>query len=238
MKRIILVIEDVEEMSKLIIMFLENAGYGTIAFETAEDALIWISDNSSDLILLDLNLPGIDGFEFLNRMRKISDVPVLIVTARRSDEDLITGLGYGADDFITKPFSSGVLLARVRALLRRSDISAPPLAPDNQVLFGPYSFDRRDFILRKGQERVSLSTHEYGVLDYLIANAEIPKSPQLIYDAVWKNKYGDLTTIAVYIQRLRRKLENDPANPAYIKTEFGKGYYFHCTDQTEPSHET
>lgn len=236
MKRTILVIEDVEEMSKLIVMFLESAGYGTVAFETAEDALVWLPDNSPDLVLLDLNLPGIDGFEFLDRLRKTSSVPVLIVTARRSDEDLITGLGYGADDFVTKPFSSGVLLARVRALLRRSDISAQPQTSDTRVSFGPYSFDRRDFILRKGQDRISLSTHEYGVLDYLIANVDVPKSPQAIYDAVWKNKYGDLTTIAVYIQRLRRKLESDPADPVYIRTEFGKGYYFHKPEE-EASHE-
>jgi DNA-binding response OmpR family regulator len=237
MKRTILVIEDVEEMSKLIAMFLESAGYGSVTFETAEEALEWMPGNTFDLVLLDLNLPGIDGFEFLGRARKFTSVPVLIVTARESDEDLITGLGYGADDFLSKPFSSGVLLARVRALLRRSELS--PLVPsaENRVVFGPFSFDRHDFVLRKGQERISLSMREYGVLDYLISNAGIPKSPQTIYDAVWKNKYGDLTTVAVYIQRLRRKLEDDPANPVYICTEFGKGYYFHLPESSETTHE-
>jgi DNA-binding response OmpR family regulator len=225
MKRTILVVEDVEEMADLIAMFLKNEGFAVASFETAEAALEYLPDNPADLVVLDINLPGIDGFEFLNRARKITGIPVLIVTARRSDEDVITGLGYGADDFITKPFSSGVLIARVRALLRRADGSIQN--GENRTSFGPFTFDRRAFLLYRGEEQIQLSMKECGVLDFLISNAGVPKTPEAIYASVWKNKFGDLTTVAVYIQRLRRKIEDDPTTPVYIRTEFGQGYCFH-----------
>jgi Response regulators consisting of a CheY-like receiver domain and a winged-helix DNA-binding domain len=236
MKRTILVIEDIEEMSKLIILFLRDAGYTCIGVETAEDALVWLNGNACDLIILDLNLPGMSGFDFLNKVRRFSNVPILIASARQTPEDLITGLGFGADDYLPKPFDPRVLLARTRAILRRSELAVP--APVEIVVnFGPFSFDRKMFLLEKGTDRIPISMREFGILDFLIANADIPKTPQAIYDAVWKNKYGDLTTVAVYIQRLRRKLENDPSKPVYICTEFGKGYYFHNPDHEGQNNE-
>jgi two-component system response regulator RegX3 len=221
----ILIIEDVKEMSELITLFLSKEGMSVRSCENAEDALILLKAESPDLIVLDINLPGMDGFEFLATARKGTDCPVLIVTARGSDEDLIAGLGQGADEYMTKPFSPKVLVARVRALLRRSrGILERPSA--DTVAFGPYVLDRSSFELKKGEESIPLSVKEFGVLSYLVGATDAPQTPQAIYDAVWKREYGDLTAVAVYVQRIRRKIEDDPANPVYIETVYGRGYRF------------
>jgi two-component system response regulator RegX3 len=219
----VLVVEDVKEMSDLIALFLSKEGMQVVARETAEEALPLIKDESFDLIVLDINLPGMDGLEFLAEARKSGDCPVLIVTARGSDEDLISGLGQGADEYMTKPFSPKVLVARVRALLRRSRGLSDRLLAD-LVAFGPYVLDRSVFELKRGNETISLSVKEFDVLAYLLESGDVPQSPQAIYDAVWKREYGDLTAVAVYIQRIRKKIEDDPANPVYIETVYGRGY--------------
>ena len=223
-----LIVEDVPEMAELISMYLEKEGLGTSVCEGAEEALDRARRSRFDLVVLDLNLPGMDGFEFLQTLRRESAVPVLIVSARDSDEDMILGLGIGADEFVTKPFSPKVLAARARALVRRSrDLSAPRR---NVVRFDDYALDRDGYLLRRREERVPLSSREFEVLAYLLDHAGRPQTPQDIYAGVWGNRYGDLTAVGVYIQRLRRKLEADPANPRYIQTVHGRGYRFN--DQT------
>jgi DNA-binding response OmpR family regulator len=167
-----------------------------------------------------------DGFEFLNIIRKKSDMPVLILTARKTDQDVITGLGYGADDFISKPFSSGIVIARIRALLRRAGPSVSRDADHTATVFGPYAFDSATLTLMKAEVPVPLSMRECRLLDYLIKNTGKSRTPETIYNDVWKNLYGDVTIVAVYIQRLRRKLEDDPAAPVYIQTMPGYGYVF------------
>lgn len=222
MKDRIVIIEDLAEMAELIRLYCEREGWETAVFESAEDALTGMGDHVS-LVILDLNLPGMDGFAFLDRFRKTQTTPVLIVSARSADEDVITGLGYGADEFVTKPFSPRVLVARVRAMLRRSAAGTTA----ELYSFGPFTFDAEAFLLKKDGERVPLSNKEFGVLAYLIAQDGRPSTPETIYHEVWKNPYGDLTAVAVYIQRLRRKLEDDPAQPRYIETVPGMGYRFH-----------
>jgi DNA-binding response OmpR family regulator len=232
----ILVLEDVKEMSDLIALFLAKDGMSVVARETAEDAVALVEAEDFDLIVLDLNLPGMDGFEFLDKARKRTSCPVLIVSARGSDEDLIAGLGQGADEYMTKPFSPKVLVARVRALLRRSrGLADRPgeRSPSDIVAFGPYILDCSAFELKKGEEIVSLSVKEFGVLSYLAKNSEAPQTPQAIYDAVWRREYGDLTAVAVYIQRIRKKIEDDPASPAYIETVYGRGYRFNASPREE-----
>jgi DNA-binding response OmpR family regulator len=224
MKARVVIIEDIKEMSDLIAMYLSREGLDISAFETAEAALADLEQRPCDLLILDLNLPGMDGFEFLHNYRRSSEnVPIIIVSARNADEDIITGLGYGADEYVTKPFSPKVLAARVRAILRRKRGESQP---GKVFTFGPYSFDRESCILKKNNERLALSTKEFGVLAFLISVAGKPQSPEKIYGAVWGNSYGDLTTVAVYIQRLRKKIEEDPANPEYLETVHGMGYRF------------
>lgn len=223
MKDTIFVVEDIAEMAELMRLYLESEGWEVACYPTAEGALEALAGGAPppQLVILDLNLPGMDGFAFLDRFRKTHAAPVLIVSARSADEDIITGLGYGADEFVTKPFSPRVLVARVRALLRRAQ--GPSEVP-TLVTFGPYTFDAEACLVRKGDERVALSNKEYALLAFLVAQEGRPAGPESIYRQVWKNTYGDLTAVAVYIQRLRRKLEDDPTRPVLIETIPGQGY--------------
>lgn len=226
MKARILVIEDVREMGDLIRLYLEKEGAETVLCESAEQGLEAFRGSPFDLIVLDINLPGIDGFEFLQRLRRESGVPVIIVSARDADEDMILGLGIGADEFVTKPFSPKVLTARVRALLRRAaDFKGLPV---NAVRFGAYVLDLDGFVLRKGREKIPLSTREFEVLSFLALHPGKAFSPESIYSEVWKNRYGDITAVGVYIQRIRKKIESDPAHPVIIETVHGMGYVFNA----------
>lgn len=225
-KPYVFIIEDEESISKLVCMYLEKSGIKPEAFYNAEDALKALTDGAKpDLLILDLNLPGMSGFDFLKQFRQMfkASIPVMIVSARDADEDIINGLEFGADEFVTKPFSPGVLVARVQAHLRRRDLSS---AGEDSITFGDYTLLLNSCVLKKGSEKLALSTKEYKVLEYLVKNAGIVLSPEKIFNDVWKVQYGDVTAVAVYVQRLRKKLENDPSKAEYIKTEFGKGYIF------------
>lgn len=224
-KPLIYLIEDEESISKLICLYLTKENLDVKAFINAEDALTELNNNIlPEMIILDLNLPGMGGFEFLKLFREKfnSDIPVMIVSARDADEDIINGLNIGADEFVTKPFSPSVLVARVKANLRRQSIAASKM--EDSVNFGTYSLLLNSCVLKKGSQKVPLSVKEYEVLEYLITYAGEILSPEKIYNDVWKLQYGDITAVAVYIQRLRKKLSDD--NLEFIKTEFGKGYIF------------
>ena len=222
----ILLIEDVPEMAQLVKMYMEKDGMTVTALQNAEDGLAELKKNIPDLIILDLNLPGMSGFDFLKKIRSEykETIPVVIVSARDADEDIITGLGIGADEFVTKPFSPRVLVARVEANLRRQAKSEA--AAEATFEFGPYTVLLNSCVLKKGPAKIPLSTKEYEVLEYLIKNEGKTLSPEKIYSSVWKNQFGDITAVAVYIQRLRKKIEANPADPLYLKTAFGQGYRF------------
>jgi len=217
----VLVIEDTTELADLVALYLRKEGMEVQCTESAEEALNLVKASEFDLIILDLNLPGMDGFEFLYRFRKDSKTPLLITSARSADEDVISGLGYGADEYVTKPFSPKVLVARVRAILRRE---TEHVTESKHFIFGDFIFDLDSFILKKGNERINLSAKETRVLCYLIEHLEKPCSPENIYQEVWGNQFGDPTAVAVYVQRLRRKIELDPAKPVFLETVFGMGY--------------
>jgi two-component system response regulator RegX3 len=221
----ILIIEDVKELADLMALYLTREGFEIRAVKSAEEGFDILEAWKPELIILDINLPGMDGFEFLQKIRPGNRSPVLIVSARDSDEDLISGLSGGADEFVTKPFSRNVLAARVRALFRRvRDYEEKD--PRRVFRFGPFVLDYDACILKKADVRIPLSNKEYSCLAYLSEHAGKTLNPETIYAGVWNNPYGDLTTVAVYIQRLRKKIEDDPANPLYIKTVFGMGYCF------------
>jgi len=234
----VLIIEDVKELSDLVSLYLSREGFEVRAVESAEKGFAVIAEWPPELIILDINLPGMDGFEFLQRLRSshttgTRDTPVLIVSARDSDEDQISGLGIGADEYITKPFSPKVLVARVRAIFRRArNIGSRELEKSQEYLFrfGPFVLDNDSCVLKKNSQRIPLSAKEYACLAWLTEHSGKPMNVETIYSGVWKDKYGDLTTVAVYIQRLRKKIEDDPANPVYIETVHGMGYRFNVPD--------
>jgi DNA-binding response OmpR family regulator len=221
----VLIVEDVPEMSELMRTYIELEGLSATETHSAEEAEERLRSADYDLIVLDLNLPGMDGFEFLQRLRRSSTVPVMIVSARDEDEDIVTALGIGADEYLTKPFSPRTLAARVRALIRRNKGYARQEGSKVER-FGPFEFDLDSGILMKGDERVPLSAKEFSVLAYLLGVRGKSRTPEDIFEAVWDRKYGDVTAVGVYIQRLRRKIEDNPSAPAYILTERGFGYRF------------
>ncbi len=219
----VLIIEDEIHLAELIRMYLADEGIETEIAGTAEEGLKKLDGRDFDLIVLDINLPGMDGFEFLQSFRRTSRTPVIIVSARESDEDIVMGLGIGADEFVTKPFVPKVLATRIRAILRRTKT----WAQRRQVVkFGGFEIDLEGYSLQRDGKRISLSTKEFEVLRCLIRHAGKALSPYEIYEEVWGNLYGDITTVGVYVMRIRRKLGDDPQNPALIRTIHGKGYMF------------
>lgn len=222
----IMIIEDEEAISLLEQKYLAKAEIDSRTYVTAEAALEDLAGGFvPNLVLLDLNLPGVSGFEFLKIFREKYDnnIPVMILSARDADEDIIEGLGFGADDFVTKPFSPRVLVARVEASLRRSAASTHG---EETLKFGDYTVLLNSCVLKKGTVKIPLSTKEYEVLEYLLRNRGKTLSPEVIYSDVWKNKFGDITAVAVYVQRLRKKIEKDIANPEFLLTVYGQGYCF------------
>ena len=226
MKARILIVEDEREIGDLISLYLRKEGLETLLVGTAEQAFAELARRAFDLIVLDMNLPGMDGFDFLRKLRPDNDIPVLIVSARDEDEDLVLGLGIGADEFVTKPFSPKVLAARVRAHLRRVQKDQHDRTSIEILNFGPFTLDLQGHLLEKDGVRVRLAHKEFELLRFLITNPGVTMSPEQIYSAVWGHEYGDLATVAVHIQRLRKHIELDPAQPKFIETIRGAGYRF------------
>ena len=224
MKADVLIIEDEQELAELVQLYLEKEGVQTLWADSAEKGMEYIASRSFDLIVLDINLPGMDGFEFLQQFRRSSDIPVVIVSAREADEDIILGLGAGADEFVTKPFSPKVLCARIRAMLRRSKLSGE--SERNLFPFGPYELDYNGYNIKKDGELVQMAVREFEILRFLIEHAGVVFSLQEIYDQIWGQEFGDTSAVSVYIQRIRKKIEEDYHNPEYVKTIHGRGYVF------------
>lgn len=224
MKADVLIIEDEQELAELEALYLKKEGVNTTIAGSAEQGVAYMQDQQFDLIVLDINLPGMDGFEFLQKIRRDSSIPVIIVSAREADEDIIMGLGTGADEFVTKPFSPKVLCARVRALLRRSTVFS---SEDRTVYrFGPYELDYDGYNLKRSGEIVQMAVREFEILRFLIEHAGKVYSLQELYSTVWGQDFGDISAVSVYIQRIRKKIEFDYHSPLFIKTVHGKGYLF------------
>ena len=227
MKGKILIVEDTKELADLYALYLSREGFECSIVPDAETGLplALAKDQGWNLIVLDINLPGMDGFEFLELLRKTSTTPVMVLTAREAEEDVIHGLGVGADDFVTKPCPPRVLAARVRAYIRRSQV---PLSGKEGSFwkFGPYELDADALFLTKEGTPINLSPREFGILQTLIEAKGKSFTPEELYDKVWGQNFGDVSAVGVYIQRLRRKIEDDPASPRYIQTQYGLGYRF------------
>jgi two-component system response regulator RegX3 len=219
----VLVIEDIPEMAELIRLYLEAEGLEVCTAESAERGLELLGGSAFDLIVLDLNLPGMDGFQFLKRFREGSLAPVIVVSARDEECDMLRGLEIGADEYVTKPFPPKVLAARILALLRRTGEFAAKGQP-RVARIGEAFVDLDGRTIRRSGESLPLSALEHGLLCYLIERCPAPTPPEEIYRAVWKRDFGDVSAVAIYVQRLRRKLEADPAHPTLIETVQGAGY--------------
>ena len=217
----VLIVEDEAELAELVQLYLEKDGINATIAGTAEEGLELLSGSSFDLVVLDINLPGMDGFEFLREFRMRSTTPIIIVSAREADEDIVMGLGMGADEFVTKPFAPKVLVARIRALLRRArGVST------ETIRFGPFRMDLNGYSLMKGDRPVLLSSREFEVLRHLATHPGRAIRPDDIYSDVWQNEFGDVSAVAVYVRRIRQKIEEDPALPYYVQTIHGSGYRF------------
>ena len=220
----ILVIEDEARLAQTLAELLHRQGYTA---DISGDGLSGLDNAASDiydLVVLDAMLPGMDGFTLLQRLRQEGHtVPVLMLTARSGVEDRVRGLDSGADYYLTKPFEPQELLACVRLLLRRTD--GQPRQED-AVTCGDLRLEPGTFLLRCGQREVRLSRREYDLMELLMRNPGRVYSRENLLNVVWGYEYiGDFRTVDVHIRRLREKLELDPANPEYIRTKWGVGYY-------------
>jgi two-component system KDP operon response regulator KdpE len=221
----ILVVDDEPETLKYVGANLRARGYDVLTAEDGRTALKAASESTVDLIVLDIMMPGLDGFEVCRALRQHSSVPVLMLSARGREKDIVHALDLGADDYLTKPFGVEELLARVRAVLRRTaQISIRPLP---SLCVGSVTIDcAAQRVTVHGQE-VLLTSTEFELLIHLVANAGRVLTHRALLQAVWGPEYGDETEyLWAYIRRLRRKIEPDASNPRYILTQPGVGYYF------------
>ena len=224
----ILIVEDDPDISAVERDYLELSDFEADIAETGTDGLAMALEGGYDLVLLDLMLPGLDGFSVCRRIREKSDIPILLVTARREDVDKIRGLGYGADDYIEKPFSPSVLVARVKANLaqyRRLKGETPD--GNKELAGGGLRIDTDARRVFRGSDELQLKNKEYELLLFLMRHPNQVFSREDLYELIWGlESMGDNVTVAVHVNRLREKIEDDPSRPEHIQTVWGAGYRF------------
>ena len=225
-KKKILVVEDEKTISEILVFNLQREGYDTLAAYDGAEGLRCALEEAPDLILLDVMLPKMDGFEVCKRVRAQKDTPIIMLTAREEETDKVMGLELGADDYITKPFSMRELMARVKANMRRT-LSAEerekPAAPTGDGL----RISKENGMVYKNGRPLELSAREFDILCFLSAAPGRVFSREELMEQVWGYEYyGDLRAVDVAIRRLREKVEDQPASPKYIITKRGMGYYF------------
>ncbi|KMM47037.1 XRE family transcriptional regulator [Cellulomonas sp. A375-1] len=227
----ILVVEDEESYRDPLTYVLRREGFEVVEAATGPDALARFDEGGADLVLLDLMLPGLSGTEVCRQLRTTSDVPVIMLTAKDDEIDKVVGLELGADDYVTKPYSSRELVARIRAVLRRRSSSAAPGEPadeledDDLLVAGPVVMDVERHTVRVRGELVGFPLKEFELLELLLRNAGRVLTRGQLIDRVWGSDYvGDTKTLDVHVKRVRAKIEDDPANPSLLVTVRGLGY--------------
>ena len=219
----ILIIEDEKGIVDLISFNLKREGYEIMEAYDGKTGLDMALSGKPDLVLLDVMLPVMDGFEVLRRIRERSALPVIMVTAREEERDKILGLDTGADDYITKPFSVKELAARVKANIRRTTVFK---ASGAGASYGPFTVDRSLQSISKDGRPLELTQREYDIICYFLKSPSRVVSREELMEKVWGyDYYGDLRAVDVAMRRLREKLEDDPAEPKYLMTKRGAGYY-------------
>jgi DNA-binding response OmpR family regulator len=227
----VLVAEDERDIRNLLKINLEENGYTVVTASDGKEAWNIIQTQTVHLAILDVMMPVLDGFNLLMKIREVSTIPVIFLTARADDIDKVLGLKLGADDYLTKPFSVSELIARVEAHLRRSTqyLSSKEKASDI-ITYGDLTIDKDKCCAYKSGEFLDLGAKEYKLLLFFMENPERVFTKRQLYQAVWEDEYyGDDNTIMVHMSRIRNRIEADPQNPKYLKTIRGIGYKLHYT---------
>ena len=229
----ILVVDDNPEIREIIRVLLSGEGYRVLEAGNGSVALEALEKDAFDLIILDIMMPGMNGYETCGRIREKSNAPILFLSARTTDSDKLLGFSSGGDDYLAKPFSYSELLGRAKALLRRYHVyqgknEAGERRTSGVIIYHELEIDTFRETVRRDGELVELTDTEYAMLKLLVTNRREVFSAQRLYEAVWNEPYyyGASNTVMVHIRNLRRKIERDPQNPVLIKTTWGKGY--HC----------
>lgn len=239
-QRTVLVADDEDHIRQLVRLYLANEGFTVLEARTGTEALSSCKEQAPDLVVLDIMLPEIDGWEVLRRIRKERNTPVIMLTAKDAELDKVLGLELGADDYVTKPFSPRELVSRVKAVLRRAE-SAPTgagaiagsgagagAAGRDEILSYPGLFiNKASREVKAGNQLLNLPPKEFDLLWILASNPNRVFTREYLLETVWEYTYfGDIRTVDVHVRRLRQKVERDPDNPDYIKTAWGVGYKF------------
>ncbi len=224
-KEKVLVVDDEKTLVKALKFNLEKEGFRVDEAYNGEDALKKVAELEPDIIVLDLMLPGLDGFEVCRQIRKKLEIPIIMLTARGEDIDKVLGLELGADDYLTKPFNPRELVARIKAILRRSVAREEGVRKLIQI--GGLQIDLLQHRVRMHDSEIDLTSKEFALLSFLASNAGRVYSREQLLEQVWGyNYYGDARTVDVHIRHLREKIEKDPGNPELVITVWGTGYKF------------
>lgn len=228
MAKKVLVVDDEKLIVKGIRFSLEQDGMEVDCAYDGEEALRMAKDKAYDMVLLDVMLPKLDGFEVCQQIREFSNMPIVMLTAKGDDMDKILGLEYGADDYITKPFNILEVKARIKAIMRRTNASQPKKENEKIIESGDLRLDcesRRAYVLNK---EVNLTAKEFDLLELLVNNPNKIYSRENLLNLVWGYEYpGDVRTVDVHVRRLREKIESNPSEPKYVHTKWGVGYYYY-----------
>lgn len=228
MAKKVLVVDDEKLIVKGIRFSLEQDGMEVDCAYDGEEALNMAKETAYDMVLLDVMLPKLDGFEVCQQIREFSNMPIVMLTAKGDDMDKILGLEYGADDYITKPFNILEVKARIKAIMRRTNANQPKKENDKIIESGDLRLDcesRRAYVLNK---EVNLTAKEFDLIELLVNNPNKIYSRENLLNLVWGYEYpGDVRTVDVHVRRLREKIESNPSEPKYVHTKWGVGYYYY-----------
>ncbi len=220
-----LIVDDDEAVRTMLYKAIRSNGIEAQQVSSGEQALQWVSQNRCDLIIMDINMPGMDGFQVIQTLRNRGlRIPIMIVSGRQEDYDTLYGLDIGADDYVTKPFNPVVLGAKVKALLRRSKASS--FGDSAVIVAGPFRYNTITMRFYKDNREISLSSKEHAMMKLFLDNVNRVFSKDMLYTLVWGEAIIDENAIMVYINRLRQKIEENPSKPRYIQTVRGLGYRF------------
>ncbi|MBQ3426965.1 MAG: response regulator transcription factor [Clostridia bacterium] len=226
----ILIVEDEKNINEVLAFTFQKEGYKTLSAYDGTTGVEMALKEKPSLVLLDINLPGMDGMDACKEIRKTSNVPIIMLTAREDEVDKIVGLELGADDYITKPYSARELSARVKALLRRTEMvadSAAAVEDKNTITSGDVVINIDRYEVKKNGKTVDITLREFELLKFLAIAPDQIFSREVLLENVWGYEYlGDVRTVDVTIRRLREKIEDDPSMPRYIMTKRSIGYYF------------